>query len=192
MSIKNELQRLLGVRGHSINDVLDSTDSLGGGSDIFVVKVWGQGTNVLQKDKTFAEIQEAVLAGKPCFAWYLQNSETWDEINNNRQYFMLSSISAKTALFYRVNRSKAFSSIYYVNWTILFNSDETITLDTSAHISSAVSLPDKAGTKGQMLRASSSGALLEWADPPTYSLSLNGKELTLTGSDGTTSSVTLP
>lgn len=41
MSIKDELQRLTGVHGHSINDVLDSADSLGGGGNSFVITEFG-------------------------------------------------------------------------------------------------------------------------------------------------------
>lgn len=170
-----------------------SSEGGGDSSDdsVFIIKVWGPGTNMLQKDKTFAEIHEAAMAGKACYVWYEQNMESWDESVVSGQCFVLSNISEKTIMFYRIHRTKIGTVLYYTFKTMVINSDETITFDSSANISSTVSMPTSAGTEGQIIRASSTGGMT-WADYPTYSLSISDNVITLTGSDGTTSSITLP
>lgn len=71
---------------------------------------------------------------------------------------------------------------------------KNVTLNGSSASAPSFYAPTTAGTSGYVLKSNGSGAPT-WASistPVTYSISMSGNVITLTGSDSSTSTVTLP
>jgi len=152
-------------------------------------------------NKTFSQIYSHLQAGGTAILSYSEDGMTsyypiiW--YDNTELYFADTSYDSNGMSYSLSNTAYSISSSNVITGTGASWTPPTITLNgASSGDSLNFYAPTTAGTSGQFLKSNGSGAptwqTLNIPTVPTYTLSISNGAITLTGSDGSTTSASLP